>query len=477
MGELGYDVRKIRLAIRPPACFVLVRPHVYRTFYSSIVKLVGLTGMTKPNSSDRVMASQPDGGPSHPRENKARRLFRKLVPVVAIAASALAGSWFPQISAPLRSVFSHSTSGSRAPDEQAGQKAAEGLVKLTPEQISAAGIDTTPAGPGVLEQRIVAPALVTADPDRIGRVAAKVVGTVAELRKKLGDAVEKGEVIAVIDSREVADAKSEYLAAMVHYNLQSTLFQREKGLFEKKITAEQLFLRAQTAFTEAKLRVDLARQKLASLDLSESEIAALPQQPVGDLRRKEIRAPIAGRVIERRVNIGQPVGGEGQDKELYVLADLSVVWADVSVPVADLPLVREKQPVYLAILDGRNLEGRVVFVSPVLNQDTRSAKVVASFANHDFALRPGSLLTARVALAEIRVGVKVPRAAVQMVTGEPSVFVRTEDGFVKRKVETGAADDEFVEIVSGVAPGEQIATTNTFVLKADLGKGELESLD
>lgn len=396
----------------------------------------------------------------------------KLALLAAFIAGALAGALFPRIATPLLSLFA-----SKPQSVSEERKGVEGLVKLTAEQIAAAKIEIVAAEPGVIARRIAAPAVVAADPDRLGRVAAKVAGTVAELKKRLGDQVEKGEVVALLDSRDVADAKSDYLASLVSYELQNTLFQREKGLFEKKITAEQLFLRARSTFSEAKLRLDLARQKLAALDLSETEIASLPEQPVAELRRKEIRAPISGRVIERRVNLGQPVGGEGQEKELFALADLSVVQADLSVPAADAPLICKGQAVSLIAPGGARVEGQVAFVSPLLNPDTRSARVIASFSNADFALRPGSLLEAKIALAERRVALRIPRAALQMVNGEPSAFVRADAGFVRRKLETRAADDESVEVLSGLAPGELVAATNTFLLKAELGKGELESLD
>ena len=113
--------------------------------------------------------------------------------------------------------------------ESAAKKGGEGVVILTPEQIAAAHIDTARVEGGALTRRIVVPAAVTPDPDRIGRVAAKVSGTVAELRKKLGDSVQKGEVIAIIDSREVADAKSDYLAALANYNLQDRDLSARKG--------------------------------------------------------------------------------------------------------------------------------------------------------------------------------------------------------------------------------------------------------
>ena len=394
--------------------------------------------------------------------------------ILVAIASVLIGSWFPQISAPFRAVVT-SLTGARtnAPSDSIATKSGEGVVKLTPDQIAAAHIDTAWVEGGALTRRIMVPASVTPDPDRIGRVAAKVAGTVAEMRKKLGDGVQKGEVIAIIDSREVADAKSEYLAGHANYNLQDAIYQREKGLFDKKIIAEQLFLRTKTIFTEAKLRLDLARQKLASLDVSELEIETLPGQVVAALRRKEIRAPISGRVIERLANLGQPVGGEGQAKELYVLADLSVVEADLAVPVADLGSIREKQRARLITPDGRGFEGAIVFVNAMITPETRTGHVIASFPNADFRLHPGSLLNAEIALERTAVKTKAPRSALQMINGERIVFVRTPDGFVSRKVEVGAGDDDSVEILSGLTPGEEIGVSNTFVLKAELGKSDI----
>jgi cobalt-zinc-cadmium efflux system membrane fusion protein len=391
--------------------------------------------------------------------------------LLLVLVSAFIGSWFPQISAPVRGMIA-SLAGVKtdAPAADPAPKAEDGAVTLTQEQIGAAHIETERVAAGSLTRRIVVPAAVKPDPDRIGRVAAKVSGTIAELRKRLGDPVEKGEVVAIIDSREVADAKSEYIAALANYNLQNLIYQREKGLFDKKIIAEQMFLRTKTTFTQANLRVDLARQKLASLDVSEAEIAALPKQTVSALRRKEITAPISGRVIQRLVNLGQPVVGDGQ---LYVIADLSIVEADLAVPVADLGSVREGQRVRLKGADGKSFDGSVTFINAMVTPETRSGQVLAMFNNPGFGLHPGTLLNAEIALQRTQVKAKVPRAAVQMIDGEPAVFLRTPRGFVKRDVKTGASDDDSVEIVSGVAPGDTIAVSNTFVLKAELGKNNI----
>lgn len=390
---------------------------------------------------------------------------KRSVLVLALVASLAIGAALPSLFRTIGALI--------APDRQ-GQATeptpAEGQVQLSPAQIETSKILAEAAGPGVISRQLTAPAAVTPDPDKIARVAAKVAGVVEELRKRLGDNVTRGETIAIIDSREVAEAKSEYLAALANFDLQNVLFQREKGLFEKKITAEQLFLKAKAVFLEAKVKLDLARQKLAALDMSEQEIAALPSQPIGDLRRKEIRAPISGRVIERMVNIGQPVGGEGQAKELYVISDLSVVEAELAVPAADLGLLREGQEVRIRNAEGRVFEGKITYVNAMITKETRTGNVRARFLNPDFSLRPGSLLEAEISLKQARVKLKVPRSAVMMIDGKANVFVRTADGFAKREVELGRGDDDSVEIVSGLKPGEEIAVSNVFLLKAELGK-------
>ncbi|MEP6919256.1 MAG: efflux RND transporter periplasmic adaptor subunit, partial [Acidobacteriota bacterium] len=115
-------------------------------------------------------------------------------------------------------------------------------IKLSSDEIAAAGIELADAGSGILTRSARVPGSVLIDPDHIGHVPAKVIGIVIELKKRLGDAVEKGEIVAYLESREVADAKSEYLTANINLELQSTLFDRERSLWDKKISAEQQFL-------------------------------------------------------------------------------------------------------------------------------------------------------------------------------------------------------------------------------------------
>ena len=221
-------------------------------------------------------------------------------------------------------------------------------VKLTERQVDAGKFAVSEVARRHAEQTHCVPGSIVPSGDHIARVAVRLLGTVAELRKRLGDPVEAGEVVAVIESREVADAKSEYLGARLVFELQQTLFNRSTRLFEGKVLSENDFLRARTTFEDARVKIETARQKLFALSLTAEQIEALPQQPVETLRRQELRAPITGRIAERRVELGSLVGREGQESELFVIVDLSVVWADLAVPPSDLASIHEGQKITIA---------------------------------------------------------------------------------------------------------------------------------
>lgn len=346
-------------------------------------------------------------------------------------------------------------------------------VALSEQQIRDSGIALEQAKGGTLKRHFLAPGSLVPDANHIARVSVHVLGTVSELRKKLGDSVEKDEIVAAIESREVADAKSEYLAARVTNELRQTLFNRQRGLLESRAVSENEFLRTQLAANEAQIKLDGARQKLFALGLSESEIADLPNQPPESLRRQYLRSPISGRVSERRVDLGGLTGRGGPESELFVIVNLDDIWVDLAVSPEDIASVREGSPVSIRAI---GIEGeaaaKIIFVSPLLDRETRNARVIASLPNPDNRWRPGTFVTAEVSLGDDASKVIVPRKALQTIKGASTLFVRDNKGFEARQVKTGREDDDNVEIVSGLAPGETIAIANTFTLKAELEKAE-----
>jgi cobalt-zinc-cadmium efflux system membrane fusion protein len=356
---------------------------------------------------------------------------------------------------------------------------------MPPERIEAQEIEVTLVEKSVLARRLTVPGTITLNMDVVARVPARVVGTVMQMRKRLGDPVAQGEVVAILDSREVADAKSEYLTASGSFDLQQKMVEGVQLLRGQRIATEQQYLQARATFLEAELKLDLARSKLSAFNLDPAEVAKTVKQEsaaapgVSSLRSYEIRSLISGRVIERKVDVGSLVGNQGDPSDLYTVADLSSVWVELAVPTADLGVIKEDQRVLIASggENGKLGEGRIIFISPLVNPDTRSARVIAKIDNKALIWRPGSVATAGIVIKEEPVDVRVPRAALQTIGGESAVFVRTSDGFQKRAVKIGRSDEEAVEITSGLSAGEEIAVKNTFLLKAELGKGEAEQGD
>jgi membrane fusion protein, heavy metal efflux system len=423
----------------------------------------------------------------HPEHDRHPVTGRLSVAVVAAACGIALASFIPAIpqmlhdGVALMGLGSRNAAAERLADEPQKAGAVESAdelpasVRLSDNQIKIAGIELAPVQDGTLAHRIIVPATIVPDPDRVVRVSVRLSATVAELRKKLGDMVAKDEIIAVLESREVATAKSEYLAAQLNGELQRNLYDRDKVLWDRHIIAEQQVLRSRSAADQARVNLDIARQKLFALGVAEREITALPTEPETNLRRQNVRAPIAGRVVDRKVDLGAVVGRDNLETELFAIADLTRVWVELVISPSDLPIVKEGQTVSVAAhgLSYRAV-GMIVFISPMIDRDTHSARVVAEIANPDGNWRPGSLVHATVAVEERTANLTVPASAVQTIGRARVVFVRTESGFEKRPVALGESDDRLFEVLAGVRAGEPIAVTNSFVIKAELLKEQAE---
>jgi cobalt-zinc-cadmium efflux system membrane fusion protein len=227
-------------------------------------------------------------------------LSRLSLSIVALLTGIALASFFPALSQWARTVVAFSSpSAPKSPQPEADERKPgsearddqQGVIKLTGEEIEAAGIEVAAAQSGIIAHRIIVPGTIVPHADRIAHVAVKLSSIVAELRKNIGDPVEKNDVLAILESREVADAKSEYLAARLTNELQQDLFERDKALWDRKISTEQQFLRSRNQAAHAKMRYDIARQKLFAIGLAEAEISGLPNEPEATLRRQEVRSP------------------------------------------------------------------------------------------------------------------------------------------------------------------------------------------
>lgn len=343
------------------------------------------------------------------------------------------------------------------------------IIRLNADQLNQAGIYTAAVQQGELRHVIKAPARVILKTDKIAHVIPPISGIVEAAYKQIGDMVQEGEVLALIRSREMAEVKSQYLAALKLETLNHALFQKERSLYERKISTEQEFLKSEHEAVAAAIQSELARQRLYALGLSQAEIEMLPQAHPEELARYVLRAPIDGTVVERDMTQGEYVDGT---HETFQIADLSDLWMEITLYSSDLARVRPGHPITAVTPHGQSIETQVAFVKPLLNEDTRLAQAIASIDNSQGDWLPGTFVTALIEANRTAYPLIVPKASVQQMDGLPSVFVETEEGFEIRPVRLGAEDEECFEVIGGLAEGEVIALGNTFLLKAEHEKDE-----
>jgi cobalt-zinc-cadmium efflux system membrane fusion protein len=347
----------------------------------------------------------------------------------------------------------------------------EGFVKLTAAQIAAVDIVTAPASSGLILKEIIVPGRITINADRQFNIVPRLPGIVVRINKKLGEAVAEGETIAVLESREMADAKAEYLASRRAEELAKSIHDRAASLWKDKITPEKDLIAARHAQQAAQIKLDLAHQRLHTMGLSEGEIEALPTTADETrFRFYEVRSPIAGRVTSRTLLLGQSVG---TDKEIFTVAELSTVWIEMAIAPGDLTFAREGQDVRVHS-GNQEATGKIVALSPVIDPDTRAAKAIAEIDNSAGAWRLGDFIEAQLKAGEQKAELLVPREAVQTIKGSKVVFVSEAGGFQSRPITTGRQDSSRIEVLSGLEFGESVAIRNAFTLKAELGKAEAE---
>ncbi|MDB6001901.1 MAG: czcB2, partial [Rhizobacter sp.] len=332
-------------------------------------------------------------------------------------------------------------------------------IKLSDAQLKAANIEVQAAGPATLRSASPFQGEIRFNEDRTAHVVPRMAGVVESVSAQLGQQVRKGQVLAVIDSSALADQRSELLTAQQRQIAARSVHEREKKLWDDRISAEQDYLQARSALLEADIAVRNASQKLAAVGAKASS---------ANLSQFEIRAPFDGMVVEKHLTLGEAVK---DDAAVFTLSDLRTVSAEFVVAPQDLARVRVGQKATVSSTAfASTATGTVSYVGSLLGQQTRTALARVTVANPELSWRPGLFVTVSVAGDETQASVAVNADAVQTVDNQTVVFAQVPGGFVTRPVRIGRNDGKTAEVTAGLKAGDRIAASNTFVLKSELGK-------
>ena len=341
-------------------------------------------------------------------------------------------------------------------------------IELSPAILKELGITTSTAGSGRLLKTFSFPGVIAVNDDHLAHIKSRVPGSVVQVNTRLGDTVKPGDVLAILDSRELADAKASYLAAMEKSALEESNFAREENIFKKNISTEKDYLNAKQIMAEARIATRSARQKLIALGLRSNDIARIPEQPDESLTRFEIRAPFTGTVIEKHISLGETIR-EDDDNASFVIADLSTVWVTLQIFQQDLPWIVKGRHVTVSPGSGiPAIEGIIDYVGPVIDHETRTAAARIVITNTAGMYRPGLFVTAIVTADSFFVPVCIPKQAIQTIENEPNIFVKGLHGFEPRLVRVGRSDSSRTEILSGLKPGDVFVSQGAFDLKAHM---------
>ena len=322
-----------------------------------------------------------------------------------------------------------------------------GSVQITPDKQQLIGVEYGTASYETTTDSIRAAARVTMDETRIAKVQAKVEGWIDQVFvDSTGQSVKKGDPLLTIYSPEALATQQEYLLAMKAQHLM-----HDNPVHEMAGSTENL--------------VAAAKKRLELWDISDAQIDQIGR--TGEtIKSLTLYSPISGFVLERNAFSKQRVNAEAP---LYVVADLSAVWVVADVFEYEAANVRIGQPATLTLdyLPGRNFRGRVSYILPQVDPNTRTLKVRIQFDNLDYALKPDMYGQVELQTGGAR-RLVVPQSAVLNSGDRQVVFVDRGNGYFEpRAVKIGAQRDNRIEILSGLKADERIVTSGNFLMDSE----------
>lgn len=278
-------------------------------------------------------------------------------------------------------------------DEHGHEHGKEGHVELTPAARKNANLKIEEAAGAKIQTLLPLYGKIASNEETLAHVQPRFPGVVKDVRKRLGDKVEKGDLLAIVESND-------------------------------------------------------------------------------SLRSYDIKSEVTGTVIQKDITLGEFVKNEDT---IYTIADLTTVWVDLAVFREDFKKLKVAQPVEIHPGAGEEaIQNKVAYISPFGTEGSQTMLARCVVPNPNGDLRPGLFVTAEIATGEVEAPVAVKLAAIQTLKEKPVVFIAEGDSFEAREVELGVRDNTYVEILSGLLPGDKYVSENSFILKAELGKEEAE---
>ncbi|GMV51128.1 efflux RND transporter periplasmic adaptor subunit [Nitrospirales bacterium NOB] len=308
--------------------------------------------------------------------------------------------------------------------------------------------------------------------DRYSKISSPLQGRVVEVRAKLGDRVQAGATLLVIDSPDITAAYSEFVKEASELEYSTRAQELAKELYATKALALKDLKQAENDLIKARAEFRRAKERLLSLRIPAAELEKpLAQQRITS--RFEMKSPLTGTVVERMVTPGQSVGSDAS-QVLFTVADLDRLQVVADVYERDLALVKVSQVgrINVEAYPGTDFASVVASIGDVVDPNTRTIKVRAWVDNQDQRLKPEMFARLRLDIGDATPFLTIPKEAVVEIDGKHFVYVvEAPDRYAKREVMVSNVSSDQVRILEGLTSGQRIVIKGAVLVKGQEVKG------
>ena len=296
----------------------------------------------------------------------------------------------------------------------------------------------------------------------LARIGSPVQGRIIEISGMLGQTVKQGDVLAVINSTELAQQQLNYIKSVQMVELKTKAYERAVLLFDADVVSEAQKLERKTELSAAKAEMEASKDQLFVMGMTLKEIEAIQSETQIDAITS-IVAKIDGKIIKKNVNVGQVVE---PTEDIFTIAELSEVWGVAQVPERQIGFLKEGDDILIDVpaYEEKHVEGKISYLGDIVDPVTRTVTIRTEIDNSHGLLKPDMLITMKVSGKEVE-KVGVPVNAIVSIDDIPNVFIKIADNkFLLRPVTLGIKNKEFIHIEDGLLEGEEVVIDGAFHL-------------
>ena len=341
------------------------------------------------------------------------------------------------------------------------------IKKKNPNEVTASSeildqIKFEPAKILPIKKTLDIPGSIEVKQNLLARIGSPVQGRIIEIKGELGKTVKQGDVLAVINSTELAKQQLAYIKSVQMVELKTKAYERAVLLFDADVVSEAQKLQRKTELSAAKADMEASKDQLTVMGMTVKEIEAIQSETQIDATTN-IVAKIDGKIIKKNVNVGQVVD---PTEDIFTIAMLNEVWGVAQVPERQTGFLKEGDDLLIDVpaYESKFVEAKITYLGDIVDPVTRTVTIRTEIDNAHGLLKPDMLITMKVSGKKIE-KVGVPINAIVSIDDIPNIFVKTgENKFLMRPVTLGIKNKDTVHIDDGLLEGEEVVIDGAFHL-------------